>query len=379
MKVEQTIAVDWLQFNLSGFLHINHAEEFTELGNHRINGKTQSVVAKSWNRGTKHFTYVVDIIIDGEEFCQLEMIPRNDKIMQPETMVMRICNPWLYREGYINTFKTLLVALKLKFNHVVKVDIAVDSTKGELFKFVPAFQKGKIKLLGKANFHLMYKGGGNTVEYFRLGSSKSDKFIRGYYKREEIKKTGKQYIIDFWDVNGLDATKKVERLEISFKKKELDKYVDITLDQLELLEDATTLATLFRSGLQKFFQFIRVSEWKRKGNVSRCKRVFEVTLKNYGAQLLSKLIRTCNTELQRLKQASKTLFWCYMHTSHQAFLVMSKKMAESAEHAIWFRDKYPMWEKEFYMRKANKRFKFTSNLKQLAEGMQITIFEKNLV
>ncbi len=156
-----------------------------------------------------------------------------------------IHNHILYATGLPVKITTVLKALQLQFYKYYNIEIAINGY--DLLDI-------QNKLLNSKAYHRkqLLKGitptlNERTMTYksHTLGSRLSDKYIVIYDKQEEIEKSGKTYIADFWRKNGLliNPDKRINRIEIRLKRKAVR---DVTSD-FNKLTDPKYLASLFRT------------------------------------------------------------------------------------------------------------------------------------
>lgn len=88
----------------------------------------------------------------------------------------------------------------------------------------------------------------------QLGTKRSQKFARYYNKTQELLNQNgkKQYIVEYFNENGLDTTKDIFRFEMSLNSAYLSKLDGLSY---EMLFDTEQLINLFRTSIDKFFEF----------------------------------------------------------------------------------------------------------------------------
>lgn len=356
MKNTKTIAIDWLQLSLRGRINWH--------GENSICKVTPDLILEDLKRGSTHFVRSATVILCGEVIGKIDFNPRNSDMIGEDTVIFKAENRILYQTDYVKRIKEFAELTKLSFKHMTKLDIAIDSEqKGKgLFKFLDKLSKNQIKIVGQAE-HQARRNSNNEMNYFRLGSSSSNKLVRCYYKKQEIEQTQKRYITEFWEYNGLDTTKEIERVEISMKKKEISKYWNPTsFDELLYLESTTFLSSLFQSGTKKFFEFVRVKEYiKKKRQADRCKKISFFDFKGLGGMLLYKIKAKVTTEIYRLKMFAKTSFIIAKATGSKLYAAASLEAAKNLDLMDWYEHSQSKWNYEFRLFKKSGRYKFLTS------------------
>lgn len=346
MKTNKTIALDWLQCAYSGQLpHFdkNDKNHYRKIG--------EELYLKQSHRASQNFDQTAELIYFGEPIAFLEYAP-NKKTMNSEQVSITMKNNLLYQKGYADTLREVTRELKLSFKYIQKIDIAIDNkinhvnlNNSFIGKLAKAITGGELKSIGQARFSPFYDSNGD-LEGFHYGSRKSDKFIRGYYKHKEINESEKQYIAEFWKNSGMDTEKGAYRLEMSIKKNELKKYINVESDNLDWLQDTQILASIFKSTATNFFEFINHSELKRKKRTNRCKRVFEISYYNLGARLLEKASSVISDQKTRLKMAAKTLFMIGAKTGNTIYEAFAEEISRNIRLDRWFNLNQDNWRAE---------------------------------
>lgn len=371
MKDIQTIALDWLQFTCKGIIDVTEAEV-------SIN---ENLILKPLKRGSKHFKNCSEIIFYGEKLGEIDYNPRNTDMINTDIIIFKAENNILYQKNFIHTIKEALFSndnLNFKFKHLKKIDIAIDKPiddKSELETLIKKVTSKKWLQVGRPDFKPFMQNGEFKALY--MGSRQSEKFMRCYYKKSEIAQSNKTYISDFWKRSGMRDSKEVERREFSLKKSYLYRLNDWTLEDLDLLEDAETLASIFKTASEKFFEFISAKEYEKKGaKATRCKRVYTFNFKNLVARLLHKAKRKYGSEIYRMKQAAKYMHFVFKSTKNKIFQAISEEIAYNGELTQWRNLAMRKWDYEYQLFQKSGKFHYLSKYKQLETG-QMQLIKAN--
>ena len=347
MKTTKTIALDWLQVAYNG-----SAPTFSEQEGAQYKEISDEITVKRSHRYSQEFEHTCEIIYKGEPFAYLESHPKKSAI-NPALINITVKNHRLYSIGYISMLDDVTTKLGLTYQYVKKIDIAIDQSMKHkkrkltyLNKLTEAIVTQEVKGVGRARFKPMYDSS-FTLEGFHYGSKQSDKFVRGYYKHLELNSSKKQYIQEFWDLNKLNSTLGVERIEMSIKKRELKKYLDFDKKDLYLLESKACLASLFKSAASGFFEFVDRKEYTRKHKkVDRCKKLYTVSYYGFSALLLEKAKAVAIDQLARLKMATKTIFMIAKKTKNKLYSLLAEEIAENINLSEWYEEKRDFWSSE---------------------------------
>lgn len=248
--IKHAISTDWVEVNLlCGHIEKWEKEKF-------IGDEKNKLLFKKAGIGTRFFKSKFDIFHEKRSFGHLLCNPRDGSILNKNLLQLKVLNNRLYEIGWLDTLKTIMKAADFKYHGTSRLDIAVDG--GEFFKLFEEWNSGKIDKLGKASV-IPYFTSKRKLEGYECGKRSSEKMISCYNKSEELKRTGKYYIKKWWKKVDLEIGDRVERLELRMSNDELKKYQDYDFGKLD---DFEHLATLMKSGLHKFFEFIIPSQKK---------------------------------------------------------------------------------------------------------------------
>ncbi len=171
---------------------------------------------------TRQFRKVHEIYFNGFPLGVCTSEPTS-KIINSRAVIVKFENNILYSRSakyFINSF---LIETKLNYKSITRADICRDFTdfNGGISpaKFIQDFFAMKYLKNGRSRFTTIGTPANKlTFDYLRFGSRASGKTIYLYNKSKELREQkDKQWIHDFWKLNGLWTGADVWRLEFSFK------------------------------------------------------------------------------------------------------------------------------------------------------------------
>jgi hypothetical protein len=291
-KQKFTIVLDWFQVNTTW--QCSEAQITNEFHNGFIEfGKIRLEILQ----GNKHFKYQFNAYFETQLIATIQAIPRNPNKGEHQTMLLKLENNILYRD-WLMYYTMLKNELNFEVNKFSRIDIAIDGLSVQ--NLMNDNLKGKlknVKLIGKSviRAHDLNR----TKKYFygwTIGTPKGNKLISMYNKTKEINRSNKQYISEFWSLNGLDTTKEINRFEVRLKNGFLsriysqneeqhnqikewnkgDKTIkeDIFYNQnmhlyITQLDNPDFLLKLVNLSVKSFLEFVYMDD----KNITRCKRV----------------------------------------------------------------------------------------------------------
>jgi hypothetical protein len=306
---------DYLQFMCRGVL------DFLPESDDRENA---SVTIGDWTfkplgRANKLFDRMTRVDYNGEYFLTLLDTPR-PAYMKEDFVKIDVQNHFLYYRNYVSLLLQFLRDTGLIFNNLTRMDIALDGvyTKGQVFspktgKSSSWHHGGALHFLeskyqskrtdwvinGRGDYTFRGKKSDKSIGTAYIGSRSSDAYIRIYNKREELKRSNKSYINDYYCENGFSADDNLERIEFVFKGKHVAKFKqEFTL---ESLLDEAYLSALCREHFERVSTISRLKEDK---NVSRRKRY---SLIDWSTVVCGTLVRDIPPKPSKVQQAKQTI------------------------------------------------------------------------
>ncbi len=369
IKKNYTLSFDWIQFTTLGLLPL-----YSETT--RIN---ESLYINPLGHGNKQFREIHELIYMGQKVAVIQSHPRSDKVLNPNLNVIKMANDVCYETGISELIKILMRALHQQFNNWTRLDIALDGH-NLLDPLVNAAMEKEVRTVSRADISFRRSGcKKGYIKALQIGSKVSDKSLVGYNKTHEMKKSQKHYIREFWERNKLDTTKDVERLEIRMKSQELKRY-KIFDPQREsdpisvidrLINNPGMFETLFLSASKRLYEFVDLEA----KHTDKAERKYPLQLFNVGTKLMKKASRLARSELARMKQTSKTLYFIGRATGLKFYEQLSKDVANMIDHSKWRVEKKKHWARDYRIREGDKRFDFLSFLTDNPHFEQLRLWE----
>lgn len=241
--------IDWLSVNCNGVW--NHSKLYTEK-RLKITTRVFNSVVEIWHKNDLLFTLLYD--------------PAS-AIFEKDLVQIKVANKWLYSPGLYNMLTEFLNVHCLVFKSFSRLDLCKDFN---LFynKLHPETLIKKVassKILHKGqskfSFHAVNRNG-CEFQYMRIGTMNSE--IRAYLYNKTVEMNEvkiKPYIIDLWNVNGLDMSKDIWRLEFAIKGDSWHLISKTTGEDikhnLEIIKDASILESIYLHCVDNLFTFYK--------------------------------------------------------------------------------------------------------------------------
>lgn len=337
---------------------------------------------------TRFYNSISDIYYKGQAVAEIEYHPHS-KVLHPLSCMIKLKNEVCYETGISKVITDILDALNLEFNNWTRIDFCMDGhgLLEPLRKAMISALTGQeslaseIRLVGKSDITTRVTHNGKIKGVY-VGARTSDKSLCGYNKSLEIKLSKKMYIKDWWIKNGIsEKDGDIERLEFRVKGSELKRYKFFDkrkeTDPIGVLDRLMKAPEMFESLLhslsKKLYEFIDINEARS----DEAPRLFPITdfLVNASKKMLNKASRLANSELSRMKQAAKTLYWIGKATGRKFYNKLSKDVARMVDHSKWQEDSIMKWVKEYHKRDGDRRFEFLSHLTDDPQYEQMKLFD----
>lgn len=290
-EVTKVICLDWLEISFIKKLPLAAANK-----PHWLNERT-CIVRTENNKRTYDGLYL--LLIDGIKIGELSINSRNS-FVSDEVVHLKIDNKLLYSVGCIEHINYIIKVLGFAYSHIKRIDVAIDSNDRDVISFMKKYMNSaKIRVKGKQKrINTITMGKASQTVYF--GSSASGKQIRIYNKTDEVVRSGKDYIFEFYCLNGLNyETAEVQRIELTLRTKNT-KNIDI-----QRLNDVNYLASICRTHFKNYFEFI--SEYKEH-NKTVSRNVTPVSFDGFTTTLLPRVAHTPVQSQKSLKVLLKGLY-----------------------------------------------------------------------
>ncbi len=306
---------DYLQFMCRGVL--DFLPETTDRENDVV--RLGPWTFKSLGRASKLFDRMTRVDYNGEYFLTILDRPRL-AYMKEDYVKIDVQNHFLYYTNYVPLLLQFLQDAGLKFNNLTRMDIALDAvyTKGCVWspkteKYSSWHHGGVLNFLetkyqskrsdwvinGRGDYTFRGKKADKSIGTAYIGSRSSDAYIRIYNKREELERSNKSYINDYYQENGFSSGDDLERIEFVFKGKHVAKFREEFT--LECLLDDEYLSALCR---EHFERVCTVSRLNEDSNVSRRKRY---SLIDWSNVVCGTLVRDVPPKPNKIQQAKQTI------------------------------------------------------------------------
>lgn len=290
-EVTKVICLDWLEISFIKKLPVIALNK-----SHWLDERS-CIVRTENNKRTYDGLYILQI--DGIRIGELSFNSRFS-FVPAEVVHLKIDNKLLYSDGCGKHIRYITNVLGFTYSHIKRIDIAIDSNDRDVISFMKKYMNStKIRVKGKLKrINTITLGKASQTVYF--GSSTSGKQIRIYNKIDEVLRSGKDYIFDFYTLNGLNhETAEVQRIELTLRTK-FTKNIDI-----HRLSDANYLASICRTNFKNYFEFI--SEY-REHNKTVIRNVTPVSFDGFTTTLLPRVAHTPAQSHKSLKMQLKSLY-----------------------------------------------------------------------
>jgi hypothetical protein len=270
--------------------------------------------------------------------------------MKEGLIQLKIENHILYTEELSDIVE--FFSNKFTFNNISRMDLAIDTT-SEIRQWIhkKVIRDEAYELKGKALLSgFKYDSGTKMFESYYIGSKSSDKQLVVYDKTKELEHSNKAYIREFWLKNGLLMTEgtTIDRVEIRLQGKAIKKLALDIEKMLLRLKDSEFMASLMKTQLNNFFQFVETSEKSSDTNRARRDVTELIDWNIVGGQLLPKCSTNPANEVWNAKLTVKNLWhqlmWNPANTQVQESCEMViNQMVDYYDLREWYEIKTDYW------------------------------------
>ncbi len=250
-------------------------------------------------------------------------------------IVLKLKNESLYRQGtFSEDLPGFLETFNLSAEAIRELHIALDSP-GIISAHENLFNKKQLTRKRHVKINTYSDDKTKVLNGITLGSKKSDKHISIYNKTNELLISDKNYIVNYWQKNGLHPeVEQIDRLELRLRRPEL-----IGLEkELQKLEDPNYLASILKSKSEKYLTFIN-KENKKEYSVLDWSQ-FEITFLKKEKRI------QFHKPTQSIKICIKTLCLEHLKSNNPMTALVAKRLVEKYNLQDWFISKQSRWEKE---------------------------------
>lgn len=309
-KVNKLIFVDNLELTFKGIIPLfSNSKTPNKNGNKLYYHYNNKWYIQNHIGGNKMFQRIVDLYFDDNKIGEIRFLPRAP-YLHKELINIKFENNVLYQQNFLDYINSIITILKLKFQYISHIDIAVDCIDHGLMQFVNNYL---IQTHKKGNYLTRHKGKidietirTNLKSIIYWGNIKSAKYIKIYNKTNELnnQNNNKDYIPESWHLNGMNTeNKSVERFELTLKQKHA------RLLDYSKLSDSDYLASILQTHCKNFFDFEQ--SFKNHGKKQK-RNVTPLDFKGFNTILLPKFKYESKNTLYNEKRTLKQLYLQYL-------------------------------------------------------------------
>lgn len=300
-----------------------------------------------------HIAYINDAM--GEKMATVSFAPHNLRIAAPEWIQVQFSNVAL-TTGEWWVLAQMFLALGCRHDSISRVDIAVDGLEGDGGDFPDVVQmaaRGEARYYGKADW--LQRSHRSKVIGAEFGSRASNKFVRAYRKKREMKAKGqKVHITEAWkrafgfDVWGHPRAE-VNRFEVQLRGKEVRRYFpgEGNADWVLGLANPGQQLDVFASMAPGIFDF-RIPAARARDAVPVCEWDFS-RIDAGGADVAFRAQRNMDLSDHSIKVGLRSMFMVASTMGDPQGIAMCERYAEAAGERFveWFERKRIEWVRDF--------------------------------
>lgn len=317
------ITLDWLSLYFTQSMFEDQYEEGESI---YIN---EDCFLVAIDRPTLHFNSHFILFYKNEECAHLLFNSKNEKFFKKDVVKVDFINHTLYSGQWLDIYHAIL-SFGLVYKGASRIDIAIDGV-NYLPQMLNIYTKQTIenKVFGLKNSNEHRARFSAKVmnpktmgfENFNIGTAGGNKMVTVYNKSLEISKSGKRYISEWWQANGiidaqpdydaiekeleqldrkkreifeLKGVKNIYRFELRLKAEAIKEIENFSID---LLTTASGLASIVKTHCNKFFE----AYYLDNENISRCTPFDLLPYDNLAAHTLNKIRRVEKDGLYKAK------------------------------------------------------------------------------
>jgi hypothetical protein len=357
------VSLDWLTLNMSApeklristlpWEYVDPVRWDYKLDPHPTNWCAYLIC--SANLRTAQFSrvsYLTDL--KGEKLATISSAPHDGSLHGADWMQIQFANATLYSGEWVQIFR-MFRDIGCSYRGISRIDVACDGIAGDGGDFpavVAMAQQGKARYYGKCEW--LQRSDRSQVIGAEFGSRASNKFIRAYRKKREMKSKGqKPWITEGWKrAFGFDAwaTEGVEinRFEVALKGKEIRRHFDGegSADWLEGMANVGQRVDVFASMAPRMFDFRTVAERARDA-VPVCE--WDWSRVDASANVADRAEQNLAISEHTVKTGLRSMFMVAHYTCDKFGFEACERYAEAAgEHYWrWYMRKRAEWVKKF--------------------------------
>lgn len=337
--VENCIAIDWFQAQIT-VLRIDLCDSLTKKEPTQEIQVSDEIYLTYAGNGTRNFEKLYKVHLYGIEYGTLEFDTRSPQLFDFNSGNIKLHNQILYTSTWLDDFKFIISEMGAKVKSLTRLDIAVDGT-NETISIINQWLRGRtIGRKGKASITPRILNS-KKIESVIVGSAKSDKQVSIYEKLQEIQKSNKTYITEYWKNSGMDVRGEVWRTELRMSGKVANGYDWIRLD------DPEYLASIVRTEFKNYLEFYYQGKDSNKHRTYKKKSMEIINFDSIGGKLLDKRENKPPSDVYRAKQTVKNLL-------REEYLNANKTVDDILrEYSLheWVESKSPYWYEDWQKEK----------------------------
>lgn len=353
---DYTIVCDWLEVfcqseDFSSYITSLGLSQSQPEQTYKI---TEKYKLRYSGHGTQLYKHLFTLIIDNQEFAIIQSNPR--KLVGKMTdwvMSIKVLNQHLYTIFFADTLLQALEDLKITFLNITRLDIALDNCNHVLDFMNEYVQQNKENqaIIHAGKTDISFKKMNNFLEFqsIQIGSGNSEKYLIMYNKAGELHKSNKEYIKDFWESNTHNINEKqVIRCELRLKSKEIKRFTNLTIKDLEQEE---ILKQIFQKCTTKLLDF----RYNDNKNVSRCESISLINLDKVSCKLLHEKITYTTSDTYKAKLSIHQIFkiFCTVNLLDAEFAHLDSTLdfyLKKYNLKKWYKARLPYWKDKYEAR-----------------------------
>lgn len=291
--------------------------------------------------------------MDGTKVATIWSDPHNTAFRGANWMQVQFANCTLPTNEWIALYR-MFRAIGCEYTGISRIDLAADALEGsggEWPKVVDMATTGQARYFGKANWTVRNSRGKNIG--FEFGSRASNKFVRAYRKKREMKSKGvKKHIVDMWlDAFGFDPMAvdcEVNRFEVQLKGKEIRRYFpDERQDAwIERMQHEQNRVEVFASMAVSLFDFRTTTTGNQRARDARPVCAWDwsaVGAKRKHVATAKRAERSHDMTEHGTKAGLRYMFMLATVTGDRSALHACDKLAEAVGLWEYYERKKPVW------------------------------------
>jgi len=318
-------------------------------------------------------SYLTDL--QGEKLVTVLSAPHNPKMHDPRWIQVTFSNRTLYSGEWQNLFR-MFRAIGCEYDSIGRVDVACDGIEGdggEWPQVLTMAQRGEAKYYGKCEW--LQRSERARVIGGEFGSRSSNKFVRAYRKKREMKSKGvKPHIVEAWkNAFGFDPMAEddceVNRFEVQLKGKEIRRYFpnESNADWVLGLANVHRRVDVFASMAPGMFDFRIPAERARDAEPVA---VWDWTRVDASPNLAARAKRNLALSEHTIKTGLRAMFHLAHTLSDPNGIAACEQYARASGQPFvdWFERKRYQWVREFNRIEAAKDPRTLDVLQRLREA-----------